>query len=111
MFLMLLNFGFITLHLTGDNNYSVARGIETSAKSVTMAAVLLCTAVGGFLASEILLLKQIGIGIGLTIVIDATFVRCIFVPAAMAAMGADVNWWAPAPVKRLVEYVGLQEKE
>jgi RND superfamily putative drug exporter len=76
-----------------------------------MAALLLCTAVGGFLASEILLLKQIGVGIGLTIVIDATFVRCILVPAAMGVLGGDLNWWAPKPIKDLVEFVGLREEE
>ena len=75
-----------------------------------MAALLLCTAVGGFLASEILLLKQIGVGIGLTIVIDATFVRCILVPAAMGVMGGDMNWWAPDIVKQIVEYIRLREE-
>ena len=84
--------------------------METSARSVTMAALLLCTAVGGFLASEILLLKQIGVGIGLSIVLDATFDRCILVPAAMAVMGGDLNWWAPESVKRVTEYVGLKEE-
>ena len=95
---------------TGDYKYSVARGIETGARSVTMAAILMCTAVGGFLASEVLLLKQIGVGIGLTILIDATLVRCIFVPAVMAVLG-DFAWWAPVPVKQFVEYVNLRERE
>ena len=94
---------------TKDNKYAVARGIQTSARAVTMAAMLLCTAVGGFLASELLLLKQIGVGIGLTVLIDATVVRCIFVPAVMALLG-DLNWWAPKPVKDFVSYIGMQEK-
>lgn len=76
-----------------------------------MAALLLCTAVGGFLAAEILLLKQIGVGIGLTIVIDATVVRCVFVPSVLAVMGGDANWWAPKPVKEFVEWCGLLEDE
>lgn len=99
------------LNGAGDNKYAVARGVETSSRSVTMAALLLCTAVGGFLASEILLLKQIGVGIGLTIVIDATFVRCILVPAAMGVIGGEWNWWAPKPIKQLVERIGLRETE
>ena len=103
---------FLLLALyTGDNNYAVARGIETSARSVTMAALLLCTAVGGFLAAEILLLKQIGVGIGLTIVLDATVVRCVFVPSVLALMGGKASWYAPKPVTQFVEWCGLLEEE
>ena len=93
---------------TGDNNFAVCKGIATSSRAVTMAAVLLCTAVGGFLSSEVLVLKQIGIGIGLTIVLDATIMRCVLVPAYLGIMPAWMNWWAPEPIKRMVAVLGLK---
>lgn len=95
-------------HKTGDTKHAVARGIQSSTRSITLAAVLLCATVGSFLAAEVLLLKQIGMGIGLTIFIDATIVRAILVPAAMALMG-DYNWYAPEPIKRFVEYLDIKE--
>lgn len=92
---------------THDNVYAVAKGIQTSARSVTMAAVLLTATVGGFLAADVLLLKQIGMGIGLTIFMDATVVRLILVPALMALMG-DYNWYAPEPLKKVVEKLNIK---
>ena len=94
---------------TGDNEYAVCRGIQTSARTVTVAAVLLVVAVGGFLASNVLVLKQIGIGIGLTIVMDATLMRCILVPAYMGLFPPYWNWWAPAPIKKIVDILNLKE--
>ena len=93
---------------TGDNMHAVARGIQSSASSITLAAILLCSAVGSFLAADVLLLKQIGMGIGLTVMLDATLVRVILVPAVMSLLG-DWNWYAPGPVKRLVAYLDIKE--
>jgi RND superfamily putative drug exporter len=96
--------------LTGDTKFAVAKGVQTSARAITIAAVLLCTAVGGFLSSEVLVLKQIGIGIGLTIVMDATIMRCVLVPAYIAVLPDWMNWWAPVPVKRVVAFLDFKEK-
>jgi uncharacterized membrane protein YdfJ with MMPL/SSD domain len=93
---------------TGDNNYAIAKGVSSSARSVTVAAILICTAVCGFLASSSIILKMIGMGIGLTIVMDATLIRCVFIPALMSILG-PVTWWAPERVKTIVAYVGIQE--
>ena len=95
---------------TGDHQYAVAKGVSSSAKSVSMAAILLCTAIGGFLVSDLIVLKMIGMGIGLTIVLDATVIRCIFLPALLGVLG-KYTWWAPKFVKDAVSYVGLQERE
>ena len=94
---------------THDNTFAVCKGVQTSARTITIAAVLLCTAVGGFLGSDVLVLKQIGIGIGLTIVMDATLMRCVLVPSYMALLPQEWNWWAPPFVKRAVAIFGLQE--
>ena len=88
----------------------MAKDVQTSARAITIAAVLLCTAVGGFLSSEVLVLKQIGIGIGLTIVMDATIMRCVLVPAYIAILPDWMNWWAPEPVKRVVAFLDFKEK-
>ena len=95
---------------TGDHQYAVAKGVSSSAKSVSMAAILLCTAIGGFLVSDLIVLKMIGMGIGLTVVLDATIIRCIFLPALLGVLG-KYTWWAPKFVKDAVSYVGLQERE
>jgi uncharacterized membrane protein YdfJ with MMPL/SSD domain len=92
---------------TKDNFHSVAQGISSSGATITLAAALLCTAIGGFISSEVLLLKQIGIGIGMTIFIDATVVRCLLVPALMSVMG-DWNWYAPSFVKETVKFFDIQ---
>jgi RND superfamily putative drug exporter len=95
---------------TMNNTFVVAQGISTistSGSTVTLAAASLCTAIGGFIASDILVLKQIGMGIGLTIILDATLVRCVIVPALMAVMG-DWNWWAPSPLRAVVKYFDIQ---
>ncbi|MDP8908202.1 MAG: MMPL family transporter, partial [Chloroflexota bacterium] len=67
---------------------------------VTAAALLFCVAVGAFATSQIVFLKQLGIGTALAVLIDATIVRALLVPALMALLG-DRNWWAPRPLARL----------
>lgn len=94
---------------TRDHPFSVAAGIEESARAITLAALLLCIVLGSFLASQIIALKEIGMGIGLTILIDATVIRCILVPSMMAILG-DYTWWAPKVVQDCVTWAGLMEK-
>jgi len=93
---------------TGDNNYAIAKGISSSARSVTIAAVLICIAVGGFISSSIILLQMIGLGVGLTILVDASLIRCILIPAAMSLMGS-YNWYAPKRVKDFIDRLGLKD--
>jgi RND superfamily putative drug exporter len=94
---------------TNDHYFAVAAGIEESARAITLAALLLCVVLGAFLASKIIILKEIGMGIGLTILLDATIIRCILVPAMMALFG-EYTWWAPKPVQDAVTRLGLMEK-
>ena len=93
---------------TGDNNYSIAKGISTSSKSVTLAALLLCVAIAGLIKSQIMLLQQISMGIGLTILIDATIIRMILVPSILAIVGKS-SWWCPEPLKTWLKNLGLEE--
>ncbi|CAA9530482.1 MAG: hypothetical protein AVDCRST_MAG79-865, partial [uncultured Thermoleophilia bacterium] len=63
---------------------------------------------GAFATSEIIFIKEVGIGTAAAVLIDATIVRALLVPALMRLMG-DRNWWAPAPLRRLHARVGLSE--
>lgn len=83
------------------NRVAVATGLERSGRVVSQAAVLFCAAMGSLVASDLGFLKAFGAGAALAVLIDATVVRALLVPALMALLG-DANWWAPAPLRRLV---------
>ena len=85
---------------TGDNDAAVAVGLQRSGKIITSAALLIVIVFAGFAAGEIVAMKQLGLGLALAVVIDATIVRCLLVPATMKLMGTW-NWWAPKPLARL----------
>ena len=90
------------------NEESVAIGIQRTGRIVTAAALLLCIAIGAFATSQIVFVKQVGLGTALAVLIDATIVRCLLVPSLMALLG-ERNWWAPAPLKRLHARLRLGE--
>ena len=86
------------------NREAVAIGLERTGRIITAAALLFCIAVGSFATSQIILVKEIGLGIALAVLIDASIVRALLVPALMALLGRW-NWWPrgrdreiPAPV-------------
>jgi uncharacterized membrane protein YdfJ with MMPL/SSD domain len=77
-----------------ENREAVALGLERTGRVITAAALLFCVAVGSFATSEIVLVKEIGVGIALAVAIDASLVRALLVPSLMALLG-DWNWWRP----------------
>ena len=81
------------------NREAVALGLERTGRVVTAAALLFCIAVGAFVTSGILIVKELGLGIALAVAIDASLVRALLVPSLMALLG-DWNWWAPWPFRR-----------
>ena len=74
------------------NREAVAVGLERTGRIVTAAALLFCIAVGSFATSHIVFVKEVGLGIALAVLIDATIVRALLVPALMALLG-HWNWW------------------
>ena len=88
----------------------MAHGLERTGRIITSAALLLVVVTGAFATSEVIFIKQMGIGIALAVALDATVVRALLVPAAMRLMGG-LNWWAPAPLHRLWERLGLGNLE
>ena len=75
---------------------------------MTAAALLFAVAIGAFATSEITLIKELGVGTALAVLIDATIIRALLVPSLMALLG-KWNWWAPAPLRRFHERFGLSE--
>jgi RND superfamily putative drug exporter len=95
---------------SGDTVTSVARGLERTGRIVTTAAALLAI---GFLAlatSHVTFIKLFGIGLTLAVLMDATLIRGTLVPAVMRLAG-NANWWAPAPLRRLYERIGVSEHD
>lgn len=93
---------------TGDNTTAVANGLQRSGRIITSAALLLAVVIGGFTTSGIVLMKMIGVGMLVAVLIDATVVRALLVPATMRLLGT-VNWWAPGPLRRWWEHHGVRE--
>lgn len=85
--------------LHGDNTRAVATGLQHTGRIITSAAVLLAVVIGGFSTSSILFIKMIGVGMLVAVLLDATVVRALLVPATMRLLG-PTNWWAPAPLHR-----------
>jgi len=81
-----------------DNKTAVAFGLERTGRIVTAAACLFIVAIGAFAASRIVTIKEVGLGTGLAVLIDATLVRALLVPSLMMLLGR-ANWWAPRPLR------------
>jgi RND superfamily putative drug exporter len=88
----------------------VALGLERTGRLITAAAALLAIVFLAFLSSGISFIKLLGLGTALAVVVDATLVRGVLVPAFMRLAGRW-NWWAPAPLRRLHARFGLAEGE
>jgi trehalose monomycolate/heme transporter len=93
---------------TGDNDLAVARGIARTGRLITSAAFLLVIVIGAFGTSRIIFMKSLGLGMALAILLDATIIRGLLVPAAMKLMG-KWNWWAPAWMVTLWKKAGLSD--
>jgi len=86
----------------------VAIGLERTGRIVTAAALLFAVALGAFATSQILFIKQNGVGTALAVLIDASIIRALLVPSLMELLG-KWNWWAPAPLRRLHDRWGISE--
>jgi RND superfamily putative drug exporter len=94
--------------LTGDNTAAVAAGLQRTGGIITSAALLLIVVIGAFSTSGIAFIKLIGVAMIIAIVVDATVVRALLVPATMRLLGR-ANWWAPAPLHRVHDRIGFRE--
>jgi RND superfamily putative drug exporter len=91
-----------------SNTEAVAVGLERTGRIVTAAALLFAVAIGAFATSQVVFIKELGIGAALAVLIDASIVRALLVPSLMRLLGS-ANWWAPRPLRRLHDRIGLGE--
>jgi uncharacterized membrane protein YdfJ with MMPL/SSD domain len=89
-----------------DNAAAVALGLGRTGGLITGAAAVLVAVVIGFVAGEIIFIKELGVGLAVAVLVDATVVRALLVPAFMGLLGRH-NWWSPAPLARLWARMGL----
>ena len=94
--------------ITGDNTAAVAGGLQRTGGIITSLALLLIIVVGAFSASGITFIKLMGVGMIIALVVDATIIRVLLVPATMRLLGR-ANWWAPRPLRRLYARYGIRE--
>jgi RND superfamily putative drug exporter len=87
-------------HMAGKSNIeSVATGLQRSARIITAAALLLAVVFAAFMTSGVTSIKMLGFGVSLAVLLDATLIRALLVPALMRLFG-ETNWWAPKPLRR-----------
>lgn len=91
-----------------DNDTAVALGIARSGRIVTAAALLMAVVFAGIAASQVTMNRMLGVGLALAVLLDATLVRMVLVPAFMRVMGT-ANWWAPPRSRPLLERAALRE--
>lgn len=96
--------------LTRDTTDAVAVGLQRTGRIITSAALLLVVVIGAFSTSGVTFIKMIGVGMAVAIVIDATIVRALLVPATLRLLG-DATWWAPGPLRRWYERHGIGERD
>lgn len=94
---------------TNDNDLAVATGVQKTGRIITSAALLLAVVIGAFSLSGVVFMKMLGIGMLVAILVDATVVRALLVPATMKLLGRW-NWWAPRPLAGWWDRHGFREE-
>jgi trehalose monomycolate/heme transporter len=91
---------------SGDNTASVAEGLARTAGVITGAALIMVAVFAAFALADIITIKSIGVGMAIAVLLDATVIRVLLVPATMRLLGRW-NWWAPGPLGRLADRLGF----
>jgi RND superfamily putative drug exporter len=95
---------------TGDNTRAVSEGLAKTAGVITGAALIMVTVFGAFSLADTITIKSIGVGMAIAVLIDATIIRVLLVPATMRLLGRWC-WWAPGPLGRLADRLGFSHVE
>ncbi|MFZ3294045.1 MAG: MMPL family transporter [Mycobacterium sp.] len=91
-----------------DNDESVALGVARTGRVVTAAAMLMVISFSALISAQVSFMRMFGLGVSLAVLVDATLVRMVLMPAFMHVLGR-VNWWAPPPLVRLHQRIGISE--
>jgi putative drug exporter of the RND superfamily len=92
---------------TGDNHEAVVRGLSSTARVITSAALIMISVFGAFVLGDDPNGKLFGVGLAVAVLLDATLVRMVLVPATMSLMGR-ANWWLPAWLDRILPHLDLE---
>jgi RND superfamily putative drug exporter len=95
---------------TGDATTSVADGLASTARVITAAAAIMVVVFGSFMLEDIREIKVFGLGLALAVLLDATLVRMVVVPATMELLG-ERNWWIPRWLDRILPHVDIERSE
>ncbi|GAB2534789.1 MMPL family transporter [Nocardia heshunensis] len=96
--------------LLGDPTAAVATSVQRTGRLITSAALLMCVPLAAMASSQVLTMILFGVGMVVAIVLDATVVRILLVPAIMRLLG-HIGWWAPGPLRRFYERHGIHESD
>ncbi|MCV7431011.1 MMPL family transporter [Mycolicibacterium bacteremicum] len=91
-----------------QNDEAVALGLARTGRVITAAALVMSISFAALIAAEVSFMRMFGVGLTLAVLVDATLVRMVLVPAFMHVLGGW-NWWAPRPLARLHERIGISE--
>ncbi len=91
-----------------SNHDAVAGGLQRSGRIITSAALIIVLVFAGFVAGQLLVIKETGVALAVAVALDASIVRCLLVPATMTLLG-EWNWWAPPLLRRWHARIGLRE--
>ena len=92
---------------TGDNSTAVVEGLAGTARVITAAAAIMVAVFGAFVLGDIRAIKLIGLGLAVAVLVDATVVRCVLVPATMELLG-ERNWWLPKWLDRITPHLDIE---
>jgi RND superfamily putative drug exporter len=92
---------------TGDSHTSVVEGLGGTARVITSAALIMISVFGAFIWTDDVIVKMFGLGLAVAVLVDATIVRMVLVPATMALMG-NANWWVPKWLDRILPHLDLE---
>jgi RND superfamily putative drug exporter len=92
---------------TGDSHTSVVDGLGATARVITSAALIMISVFLGFVVGDDVTIKMFGVGLATAVLLDATVVRMVLVPATMALLG-NANWWLPGWLDRLLPHLDLE---
>ncbi|MGI8722020.1 MAG: MMPL family transporter [Geodermatophilaceae bacterium] len=91
-----------------SNNEAVVAGLQRSGRIITSAGLIVVLVFAGFVAGQLIIIKQTGVALAVAVAIDATLIRCLLVPATMTLLG-EWNWWAPKPLRRAYIRFGVRD--
>ena len=97
-------------HATGDATGSVATGLASTARVITGAALIMVCVFTAFIASTTVVVKMLALGLAVSVMIDASIVRLVLVPAFMMVLGKN-NWWLPAWLDSLLPHLGAEDAQ